>query len=53
LRRQGTEQTMKRIVLLIDGTWNTEAASGNTNVAKFDSAAKIFVQAMIKGQVSN
>ena len=33
---------MKRIVLLIDGTWNTEAVSGNTNVAKLDGAAKIF-----------
>jgi hypothetical protein len=44
---------MKRIVLLIDGTWNTEAASGNTNVAKLDSAAKIFAQALIKGQAAD
>ena len=38
---------MKRIVLLLDGTWNTEASTGNTNVAKLDSAGKIFAQALI------
>lgn len=28
---------MKRIVVLIDGTWNKEAVTGNTNVARLDS----------------
>ena len=32
---------MKRAVLLIDGTWNSEAASGNTNVAKFNTGQNI------------
>lgn len=27
---------MKRIVVLIDGTWNKEAVTGNTNVARLD-----------------
>jgi hypothetical protein len=29
---------MKRIVVLIDGTWNNEGTTGDTNVAKLDSA---------------
>jgi len=34
---------MKRIVILIDGTWNKEATTGNTNVARLDPAAKLAV----------
>jgi uncharacterized protein (DUF2235 family) len=29
---------MKRIVALIDGTWNKEGIGADTNVAKLDSA---------------
>ena len=38
---------MKRIVALIDGTWNKEGSGADTNVAKLDSAKKIraFIQA--------
>jgi uncharacterized protein (DUF2235 family) len=38
---------MKRIVALIDGTWNKEGSGADTNVAKLDSANKIqaYVQA--------
>jgi uncharacterized protein (DUF2235 family) len=38
---------MKRIVALIDGTWNKEGSGADTNVAKLDSANKIqtFIQA--------
>lgn len=32
---------MKRIVVLIDGTWNKEAATGNTNVARLDSNTQV------------
>ena len=32
---------MKRIVALIDGTWNKEGSGADTNVAKLDSAKKI------------
>jgi hypothetical protein len=31
---------MKRIVILIDGTWNKQAVKGNTNVAKLDPLIK-------------
>jgi uncharacterized protein (DUF2235 family) len=38
---------MKRIVALIDGTWNKEGSGADTNVAKLDSANQIqtFIQA--------
>ena len=39
---------MKRIVALIDGTWNKEGAGDDTNVAKLDSGKKITTQAFIK-----
>jgi len=39
---------MKRIVVLIDGTWNKEGPTGNTNVAKLDSTGKTAGQALIK-----
>jgi Uncharacterized alpha/beta hydrolase domain (DUF2235) len=39
---------MKRIVVLIDGTWDKEGITGNTNVAKLDSANKVFASAFIK-----
>jgi uncharacterized protein (DUF2235 family) len=39
---------MKRIVVLIDGTWNKEGTGADTNVAKLDSGKKIITQAFIK-----
>jgi len=39
---------MKRIVRLIDGTWNKEGLGADTNVAKLDSGKKIITQAFIK-----
>jgi len=38
---------MKRIVALIDGTWNKEGSGADTNVAKLDGAKKLrtFIQA--------
>jgi uncharacterized protein (DUF2235 family) len=42
---------MKRIVVLIDGTWNKEGNETDTNVAKLDSANKI--QAFIKATAAN
>lgn len=38
---------MKRIVILIDGTWNKEGTTGNANVAKLD------IKALIKRQAAN
>ena len=34
---------MKRLVILIDGTWNKEAVTGDTNVARLDPGAKLAV----------
>ena len=39
---------MKRIVVLIDGTWNKEGTVGDTNVAKFDSTNPATTQNFIK-----
>jgi Uncharacterized alpha/beta hydrolase domain (DUF2235) len=39
---------MKRIAVLIDGTWNKEGADLNTNVAQLDTAQKIVARAFIK-----
>ena len=39
---------MKRIVVLIDGTWDKEGASGDTNVAKLDSGQRMPGNAFIK-----
>jgi uncharacterized protein (DUF2235 family) len=39
---------MKRIVVLIDGTWNQEGTGADTNVAKLDGASKSAGQAFIK-----
>src|SRR5215472_12351324 len=38
---------MKRIVVLIDGTWNKEGSGADTNVAKLDSGKRIITQAFI------
>ena len=38
---------MKRLVILIDGTWNKEGTTGNTNVAKLD------LKTLIKCQAAN
>jgi uncharacterized protein (DUF2235 family) len=42
---------MKRIVVLIDGTWNKEGSGADTNVAKLDSAKKI--QALIQANAAD
>ena len=42
---------MKRIVALIDGTWNEEGSGADTNVAKLDSANKI--QTFIQGTAAD
>ena len=44
---------MKRIVVLIDGTWNKEGTSADTNVAKLDSGRKIITQAFIKANATD
>jgi uncharacterized protein (DUF2235 family) len=44
---------MKRIVALIDGTWNKEGTGADTNVAKLDSGKKIITQAFIKANASD
>jgi uncharacterized protein (DUF2235 family) len=46
----GEGRRMKRIVVLIDGTWNKEGTGGDTNVAKLDSSpiGKLATRALIK-----
>jgi len=39
---------VKRIIVLIDGTWNKEGVGADTNVAKLDSGKKIITEAFIK-----
>jgi uncharacterized protein (DUF2235 family) len=46
-QRLGAGGSMKRIIILIDGTWNKEGTTGNTNVAKLD------INALIKRQAAN
>src|SRR5258708_35717145 len=43
---------MKRIAVLIDGTWNKEGPDPNTNVAKLDPGNKIVTQAVMPEQAS-
>jgi uncharacterized protein (DUF2235 family) len=43
---------MKRIVVLIDGTWNKEGTGADTNVAKLDSGKRIITQAFIKANAT-
>ena len=44
---------MKRIVVLIDGTWNKEATTGNTNVATLDPGNRVVANAFIKVMAAN
>jgi uncharacterized protein (DUF2235 family) len=44
---------MKRIVILIDGTWNKEGITGNTNVAALDPGNRIVTHAFIKTTVAD
>src|SRR5215472_1621672 len=44
---------MKRIVVLIDGTWNKEGTGEDTNVAKLDSGKKTITQAFIKANTTD
>ena len=44
---------MKRIVVLIDGTWNKEGTAGNTNVAKLDIGRRIAANAFIKAKAAD
>jgi uncharacterized protein (DUF2235 family) len=43
---------MKRIVVLIDGTWDKKGMGADTNVAKLDSGKKIITQAFIKANAT-
>jgi uncharacterized protein (DUF2235 family) len=44
---------MKRIAVLIDGTWNKEGTGADTNVAKLDSGRKVITQAFIKASATD
>jgi uncharacterized protein (DUF2235 family) len=44
---------MKRIVALIDGTWNKEGIGADTNVAKLDRGKKTITQAFIKANATD
>ena len=44
---------MKRIVILIDGTWGKEGTGLDTNVAKLDCGKKGVTQAFIKARATN
>jgi len=44
---------MKRIVVLIDGTWNKEGTTGNTNVALLDSANRTSPNTFIKAEATD
>ena len=44
---------MKRIVVLIDGTWGKEGTGLDTNVAKLDCGKKGVTQAFIKARATN
>jgi uncharacterized protein (DUF2235 family) len=43
---------MKRIVVLIDGTWNKEGTTNDTNVAKLDSANRAAQRRFIKAEAA-
>jgi uncharacterized protein (DUF2235 family) len=44
------EGGMKRIVVLIDGTWNKEGTTDDTNIAKLDNANRTAAQRFIKDE---
>ena len=44
---------MKRIVVLIDGTWGKEGTGFDTNVAKLDCGKKVVTQAFIKARATD
>ena len=44
---------MKRIVVLIDGTWNKEGTGADTNVAKLNGGKRIITQAFIKPRATD
>ena len=44
---------MKRIVVLIDGTWGKEGTGADTNVAKLDSGNKIVTQAFTRPKAAD
>ena len=44
---------MKRIVVLIDGTWGKEGTGFDTNVAKLDCGKKVATQAFIKARATD
>ena len=39
---------MKRVVVLIDGTWNKEGTTNDTNVAKLDGVNRVVTRRFIK-----
>jgi uncharacterized protein (DUF2235 family) len=47
------EVSMKRIVVLIDGTWGKKGTGLDTNVAKLDCGKKIVTQAFVKERAAN
>ena len=44
---------MKRIVIRIDGTWNKEGITGNTNVAALDPGNRVVAHAFIKAAATD
>lgn len=44
---------MKRIVVLVDGTWNKEGTGADTNAAKLDSGKNIITQAFINANATD
>ena len=44
---------MKRIVVLIDGTWNKEGTGDDTNVAKLHAGQKVITRYFIKARAAN
>jgi uncharacterized protein (DUF2235 family) len=44
---------MKRIIILIDGTWNKEGTTDDTNIAKLDSANRAAARRFIKSKDAN
>jgi uncharacterized protein (DUF2235 family) len=44
---------MKRIVILIDGTWNKEGTGADTNVAKVHAGEKIVAQRFVKTRAAD
>ena len=44
---------MKRIIILIDGTWDKEGTGADTNVAKLDCGKKVAANIFVKPLAAN